>query len=129
MLKVCCALIKNENKFLITQRLDNSRMPGKWEFPGGKIEAGESPENCIIREIKEELNIEIDLVEGMLSIHHAYPEFEIELIPFLCKIQDLSTFQLLVHKHYMWVSQDMFREIDFCEADRELIRFNFLDNS
>ncbi|WP_251795780.1 MULTISPECIES: NUDIX domain-containing protein [unclassified Arenibacter] len=62
---VTCAIIESENQVLVVQRSENMKLPLKWEFPGGKIEKGESEQDCLIREIREELNIEIELMKRL----------------------------------------------------------------
>ena len=80
LIKVVCAIININNKILAVQRSQTMNQPLKWEFPGGKIEPGESFEDCIKREIKEELNIEIVLLKRLSTINHDYPNFSIQLI-------------------------------------------------
>ncbi len=85
LIRVSCAIIEVENRVLVVQRSKEMSMPLKWEFPGGKIESGECEEECIVREIKEELNLEIsDLIKLCSSIFD-YPSISIELIPFVVK--------------------------------------------
>lgn len=84
MLEVTCAIIFKENQVLIAQRSANMKLPLKWEFPGGKVEPGESKAACLAREIKEELNLEITIGEGLTDVMHHYPEFSLRLYPFIC---------------------------------------------
>ena len=84
MLEVTCAIIFKENQVLIAQRSANMKLPLKWEFPGGKVEPGESKAACLAREIKEELNLEITIGEGLTDVTHHYPEFSLRLYPFIC---------------------------------------------
>ena len=84
MLEVTCAIIFKENQVLIAQRSANMKIPLKWEFPGGKVEPGESKAACLAREIKEELNLDITIGEGLKEVTHHYPEFSLRLYPFIC---------------------------------------------
>src|SRR5690625_6817538 len=85
MLHVTCAVIQKENKFLICQRSKEMKLPLKWEFPGGKIEEGEDKKECLKREVKEELGLNIEVLAPLEMVEHHYPEFSISLYPFMCK--------------------------------------------
>ena len=86
MLEVTCAIIVNpHNQVLVTQRSAKMKLPLKIEFPGGKIEPGETASECLMREIKEELNLTILPLFEMPPNIHQYPDFTIKLIPFVCK--------------------------------------------
>ena len=121
MQKVTCAIIVHQNKILVTQRNPDSDHPLKWEFPGGKLNPGETAEECIFREIKEELDIEIDIRESMVAVKHDYGIRQIELIPFLCNIKS-GEIKLIEHHAYMWVSSNNLKKIDFTDADKRIIR-------
>src|SRR5690606_11662054 len=84
MLHVTCAIIEHDNKILICQRSASMKLPLKWEFPGGKVETGESKEDCLKREIREELGLEIEVGAELNVVEHRYPEFSLRLYPFLC---------------------------------------------
>ncbi len=83
-LQVACAIILKENFVIITQRSESMRLPLKWEFPGGKVEKNESAEECIHREIFEELNIQITLKKRLKNSIYCYPDHIVCLIPFYC---------------------------------------------
>ncbi|MDG1713924.1 (deoxy)nucleoside triphosphate pyrophosphohydrolase [Lacinutrix sp.] len=85
VIPVTCAIIKFNNKVLAVQRSKSMKLPLKWEFAGGKIEAGESEIDCIKREILEELNIKIEIKDRLTPITHQYPNFKIKLIPFIAE--------------------------------------------
>jgi len=121
MLKVTCAIIILQNKILITQRNNYSDHPFKWEFPGGKLNPGETWEACVIREIREELDIDIEIQASMISVQHDYGLKQIELIPFICSIKK-GDIKLKEHKDFMWISFINLNKIDFAEADRKLIQ-------
>jgi 8-oxo-dGTP diphosphatase len=120
MLKVTCALIINDQKLLITQNSPESDHPFKWEFPGGKIKQGEDKDHCIIREIKEELNISISVIRRLKPVVFDYGFKKIELIPFLCQIQS-GTIQLKEHVDFKWIVFSDLKVTDFSGADRNLI--------
>src|SRR6267142_972357 len=84
--EVSAALIFHNGKLLITQRHADAHLGGLWEFPGGKREAGETFESCLVREIREELGVEIFVGELFQEIIHAYPEKTVLLRFFICKI-------------------------------------------
>ncbi len=123
MLKVTCALIVRQNKILITQLSSGTDHPYQWEFPGGKLNYDEKVEDCITREISEELEIEIGIKESMVAVKHDYGFKQIELIPFLCYVKS-GHIKLIVHNDYKWVTLEKLNEIDFAEADRKLIQQN-----
>ena len=89
MIDVTCAIIRNEeDEILIVQRGESTDHPFKWEFPGGKIHPGETREDCIIREIREELSIDIVIVSLLPDVEHDYGFKQIRLIPFICDTLD-----------------------------------------
>lgn len=85
MIQVICAIILKDNKILVTQRSEKMSLPLKWEFPGGKLEIYENEIDCIKREIKEELNIEIEVLKRLSNSVFDYGTFKINLIPFIAK--------------------------------------------
>lgn len=121
MLKVTCAIIIHRNKILVAQRNANSDHSLKWEFPGGKINTDEKPDASISREIKEELEIDIEIIEKMTSANYDYGFKKIQLIPFLCIIKS-GEINLTEHLAFKWVSIEELYEVDFSEADIKLIQ-------
>ena len=120
MLQVTCAIIIQNKKILITQNSANSDHPFQWEFPGGKTKNGESYEQCIIREIQEELDIHIRVREALIAVEYNYGIKQIRLIPFICTIKN-GDIKLNHHHQKDWVSIKQLPEIDFSEADKKLI--------
>ncbi len=120
-LKVTCAIIQHKGKILVVQRSTTMPLPGKWEFPGGKIELGESEEDCIIREIMEELNIEIDLGERLPSTVHHYPTRSIELIPFMATLRS-GNIHLTEHQHHRFLAKAELETLDWAEADLLVVK-------
>lgn len=82
---VAAAIFLRGDQVLLTRRPEGSHLAGTWEFPGGKIEEGESPEEALVREIREELAIETEIVEPFRFVHHDYPEKRILLLTYLCR--------------------------------------------
>jgi 8-oxo-dGTP diphosphatase len=121
MLKVTCAIVTERNKILVTQRNSSSDHPLKWEFPGGKLKTDETVEECIIREIREELDIEIEIRQSMVSVNHDYGFKQIELIPFLCVIKS-GQIKLSEHLELDWASIYELKKVDFAAADLKLIQ-------
>lgn len=120
MLKVVCAIISNSSKILITQIGLGSRA-FEWEFPGGKINPGETAEDAVLREIGEELDIEIKIAEPMNSLIYNDGEKDFELIPFLCKIQ-MGEIKLIEHLDMRWVNIEELENMNLSEADKQLIQ-------
>ena len=117
---VTAALIKDEHKILIAQRGRTKRFGRQWEFPGGKAKSGETPEACLRREIREELNLEIQVEEHFCTVHHRYPDFHIELMAFWCSIVG-GSLQLEEHEQVRWVTVPEMEQYNFVEADLNVI--------
>ena len=117
MIRVTCAIIRNDdNEVLVVQRGEETDHPYKWEFPGGKIIRGETEEECIIREIREELSMDIVIFMKMEPVDHDYGKKKIRLIPFICDtLDDLPV--LTEHTDYKWKPPQDLVSVDFCEAD------------
>jgi len=121
MLEVTCAIIVQDKKILITQNNANSDHPFQWEFPGGKIKTGESSADCIKREIKEELNIAVDIKVKLKPVDFDYGFRFIKLIPFLCSIKK-GEIKLNEHNDFKWIEFSELENIDFSGADLKLIQ-------
>ena len=120
-LQVTCAVILIENKILAVQRGEQMNLPLKWEFPGGKIEPNESEEECIKREVKEELNIEIVLLKKLSTSFHVYPNYSIELIPFVAQYLS-GTLVLKEHQSYKLLKLSELGNLDWAEADIPIVK-------
>lgn len=117
MINVVAAVIKDENeKILIIQRNLNKAQGGLWEFPGGKIEPNETRENAIVREIKEELDIDIEVKAYLSEKVFNYPEKDINLIALECKKIN-GEIRLLEHEDYKWVLKNELDNFQFAPAD------------
>lgn len=120
MLHVTCAIIVNNNKVLICQRSATMKLPLKWEFPGGKIEPGESKEDCLRREIREELGINIAVGEPLTPVEHHYSTFSICLYPFVCVLESMDL-QVTEHAQVIWEEAATLLSYDWAEADIPIV--------
>ena len=116
MIPVTCAIIFKESKILVAQRSASMKQALKWEFPGGKIEAHETAAQCLLREIKEELNIEIEIIQQLEAHIYDYGNFSIQLIPFVCKYS-AGDIVLAEHKDYQWIQKEELPTLDWAPAD------------
>lgn len=123
MIEVCCALIRKRSKLIAVQKGPGSSHPMKWEFPGGKKKENETHEECIVREIREELGVDIRIFGRLEPIGHNYPDKQIRLVPFLCGICSREPV-LWEHIALRLVEIDAWETVDWVEADRVLIRRN-----
>lgn len=122
LIRVSCAIILDSGKVLCAQRSEKMDLPLKWEFPGGKIEENESAEECLQREILEELNIEIEVIKQFQSNFHQYSSTKkIELIPFLCCYKK-GDILLKEHKSFCWMEVENLSELDWAEADIPIVQ-------
>lgn len=117
---VACAIIEENGKVLATQRSAAMSMPLKWEFPGGKIEPGESPEGCLLRELMEEIGIAVQVGHALPPHTHKYSSFTVTLYPFACKI---SAGEIVLHEHAAstWLPPEELSTLDWAEADLPVI--------
>lgn len=120
-LKVVAAIIVHNNKVLCTQRNRDSNLGMKWEFPGGKIEANETPEDALIREIKEELNCSIRVNQKVCTSIHAYEFATIELTGYFCELED-GLITLNEHEAMMWVLPENLQQLDWSDADKPIVK-------
>jgi 8-oxo-dGTP diphosphatase len=128
MINVTCAIIRNEeDEILVVQRGEATDHPFKWEFPGGKVSAGETEEECIIREVKEELSMEIVICRRLPEVEHNYGHKQIRLIPFICDTLDELPF-LAEHHDFKWIAGNDLLKVDFSEADIPVAE-NYLESA
>lgn len=121
MIDVTCAIIRNEdNEVLVVQRGELTDHPFRWEFPGGKKRGEESEEDCIIREISEELSIDIVICSRLEPVEYDYGTKQIRLIPFICDTLDELPL-LSEHIAFKWLAGEKLPDVDFCEADRLVV--------
>lgn len=121
MLHVAAAIIRRGNEILICQRGPGGGCGGLWEFPGGKLEPGETPEQCVIRECREELGVEIRLKGLREQTSYQYPEKEIAFSFFEAELVSGDPC-LRVHQAIAWRAPAQLLQYEFCPADRRLVR-------
>ena len=119
-LYVVAAIIKKDNKILATQR-GYGEFEGLWEFPGGKIEDGETKEEALVREIKEELNADIIVEKFALDLEWQYPNFYLYMSCFECVLE--SDIELLEHMGARWLSLDKLDSVEWIEADIKAVNY------
>ena len=119
-IRVAAAIILQENKIFATQRGYGAFKDG-WEFPGGKIEEGETPQQALIREIREELDTEIDVGELVDTVEYDYPTFHLSMDCFVCKVRS-GDLVLKEHEASRWLTREELDSVDWLPADIGLIR-------
>jgi 8-oxo-dGTP diphosphatase len=117
---VTCAIIEQEGLVLAAQRSQTMRMPLQWEFPGGKIEPGESPEACLHRELLEEMELSVTVKRAMPPSTHEYPAFTVTLHPFVCGILS-GEMTLNEHHAVAWLKPEELPALDWVEADLAVV--------
>jgi 8-oxo-dGTP diphosphatase len=129
IIKVTAAILEHDGRIIIAQRKSSDPLSGKWEFPGGKIEHGETPEKCLARELKEEFDIDVAVGALLGSNVHHYDHISIELKAYRASWVS-GAISMNDHKAYRWVTIDQFTEFDFAPADIpfvEMIRRGDID--
>ena len=120
-IKVVAAIIKNEDKILATKR-GYGEFINMWEFPGGKIEPGETKKQALVREIKEELNIEINVDKFALDIVYQYPNFYLFMSCFMCSIKE-GSIELLEHNDGKWITKEELNTLNWLPADIDAVNY------
>ncbi len=117
MIDVVGALITNDrDEILIARRKEGKHLAGCWEFPGGKIEKGETPEDCLKRELKEEMNLDIEVLDYYDGNEHEYEDFTINLMIYSARIIG-GEMKLMDHDRVEWVKRSEMRKYGFTPAD------------
>lgn len=113
---VACAIIERDGLVLVAQRSAAMNLPLKWEFPGGKIDPGETAAEGLRREIREELAVEVSVGQSLPASTHHYPAFTVTLYPFVCT---LETGEIILHEHaaLAWLPVENLASLDWAEAD------------
>ena len=119
-LEVTAAVIRQNGKILICQRPADKNCGLLWEFPGGKIEAGENGEQCIVRECQEELGITLNVEHELTDITYEYPDRIVHLHFFLCNIAE-GVPEKKEHNEIAWITADEIEQYEFCPADQKMI--------
>lgn len=127
MIDVCCALIFHRGKLLAVQRHADSDHPNQWEFPGGKIESGETAVQCIQREILEELGVLVSPKGFLFPVTYDYGIKQIRLFPFVCSVEN-ERVELREHQRLVWFNNPALKSINWQEADRLIIQQNGLED-
>ena len=118
---VVAALIWQEDRFLICQRPAHKARGLLWEFVGGKVEPGESKQQALIRECREELAVEVSVGEVFMEVLHHYPDLLVRLTLFNASIA-AGTPQMLEHNDIRWIRVDQIPQFDFCPADVDILK-------
>ena len=119
-IKVVAAVIVRDGRIFATQR-GYGENKGRWEFPGGKIEQGETPEEALIREISEELDADIEVGELIKTVEYDYPGFHLSMDCFWASLKDGSDLKLLEHEAAKWLDRGSLYSVDWLPADIELL--------
>lgn len=116
------AVIVHNDKFLCVQKGANKYdyISYKYEFPGGKVEEGESNEEAVIREIREELNMDIAIISTLSTVHHQYPDFKLILHNFLCSCES-PELELLEHIDFKWLDKAGLKALDWAASDVSVV--------
>jgi len=120
IVEVSAGLIFYKGKLLITQRHAGAHLGGLWEFPGGKREAGETFEECLVRELREELGVETEVGELFESVTHAYPSKTVQLKFFLCRLLKGEP-KAIDCAAVQWVTRAELEDYEFPAADERLL--------
>jgi 8-oxo-dGTP diphosphatase len=118
MIDVVCAVIEHpaDGRFLACLRPQGKHLAGLWEFPGGKVDPGESPEGALVREIREELGVEATVGRALEPVIWSYERGTIRLLPFLCSISGGPP-QAIEHEQLLWCAREEFDSLAWAEAD------------
>ena len=118
--KVVAAIIRDGNRILATQRGYGEQKDG-WEFPGGKVESNETPEAAIVREIREELNADIEVTGFLTTVEHDYPNFHLSMDCFWARLAEGTEMKLLEHEAAKWLSIENINSVDWLPADIKVV--------
>ena len=121
VLKVTAAIIRDGDKLLLCQRPKEKSCGLLWEFPGGKIEPNETPEQCIARECMEELNIKLENVKYFCKTDYEYPDKVIELLFFNATIENKESMEVKEHNRVAWVTPSELTDYNLCPSDAKMV--------
>ena len=119
MVEVVAAMIWDKDKFLICQRPEHKARGLLWEYVGGKVEPGETKQEALIRECKEELDVVISVGDVFMDVVHEYPDITVHLTLFHAQIVS-GEIRLLEHNAVAWITPDEIPDYSFCPADKEI---------
>lgn len=120
MVGVAAALIWDKGRFMICQRPAHKTRGLLWEFVGGKIEPGETPEQALVRECMEELDVTVSVKSQFMDVIHTYPDMTVHLTVFNAAIASGQP-KLLEHNDIKWITPDEISKYDFCPADKDIL--------
>ncbi len=122
-IKVVAGIIENDGKILCMQR-DKGKydyISFKWEFPGGKVEDGETNEQALKKELLEEMDLKVNVGNHFCDVEYAYPDFKITMFCYKCNTNNLN-FKLNAHKDYKWLKISDLNIIDWAPADKPIVK-------
>ena len=119
-IRVVGAMIERDGKYLITQRPARATLPLLWEFPGGRVEPGESDQEALARELREEMAIDVAVGERVIHVEHAYENYDIDFCVYRCQHMGGTIQHLGVHDH-RWVRPDELDTFEFPAADEKTV--------
>lgn len=118
IVRVVAAVIEKDGRYLITQRRDEAVLPNLWEFPGGKVESGETDEVALRREVEGRLGVEIMVARKLTEKHHAYEKYDVHLVLYACSLQPGANPRPLRVQDVKWVASADFSQYKFPPADQ-----------
>lgn len=122
MVEVVCGVIQNsEGAYLACLRPEGKHLGGRWEFPGGKVDPGESAEAALIRELREELAVDVEIGRALGPVVWTYGDKTIRLRPLLCRIV-AGDLQALEHEQLLWCQPEDFDKLPWADADIPILR-------
>lgn len=119
-IRVVAAMIEKDGKYLITQRRPTATLPLLWEFPGGRVEEGETDEAALARELDEEMAIDVEVGDRVIHVKHSYPNYDIDFRVYRCKLLRGEITHTKVHDH-RWVSPQEMDRYEFPAADEKTV--------
>jgi 8-oxo-dGTP diphosphatase len=115
IVRVVAAVIESGGRYLITQRRATAVLPNLWEFPGGRVEAGERDEDALRREIRERLDAEVNVLQMISFVRHPYERYTVDLHLYQCEL--LSDVRVAAVQDFCWIRSDQFDDFEFTPAD------------
>ena len=119
-IRVVAAMIEKDGKYLITQRRPTATLPLLWEFPGGRVEEGETDEAALARELRDEMRIEVEVGDRVIHVQHSYPHYDIDFRVYRCRISKGEIDHKGVHDH-RWVTPQEMDKYQFPAADEKTV--------
>jgi 8-oxo-dGTP diphosphatase len=120
-IRVVGAMIDRDGRYLITQRPPTASLPLLWEFPGGRVETGETDEAALARELREEMRMEVEVGERVIHVEHSYASYDIDFCVYRCRLKGAGAIEhLRVHDH-RWVRPEELDQYEFPAADEKTI--------